>query len=323
MKVSVLIPVYGVEKYIEKCARSLFGQSARNIEYIFVDDYSPDSSIALLNKVLEEYPHRRTQVSVIRHPRNMGLAAARNTALQHATGEYVLHVDSDDYLEPNAVEVLALKAQQENADIVVFDFFHEFKHKSVRVTEQIPNDKCDYILRLVRRQAVVGVCGKLIRRNLYVANGISAIEGLNFGEDYVVTPRLAYFAGKIDKLDLPLYHYIHFNSGSYTSAVSDASIRNICKAVEILEAFFSGVPDAGLYTATLRDLKVYNEMALLKCGTNAQRRQVVRLFAGIPREWYRTLPLTDRLVVSLAHRGMWLLLDRYVRTGFLLKQLFR
>ena len=323
MKVSVLIPVYGVEKYIEKCARSLFEQSAQDVEYIFVDDCSPDSSIALLNKVLEEYPHRRAQVSVIRHPRNIGLAAARNTALQHATGEYVLHVDSDDYLEPNAVEVLALKARQENADIVVFDFFHEFKHKSVRATEQIPEDKRDYILRLVRRQAVVGVCGKLIRRNLYVANGISAIEGLNYGEDYVVTPRLAYFAGKIVKLDFPLYHYIHFNSGSYTSAVSDASIRNVCKAVEILESFFTTVQDAGLYTAALRDLKVYNEMALLKCGTTAQRRQVVRLFAGIPREWYRTLPLTDRLVVSLAHRGMWFLLDGYVRTGLFIKQLFR
>lgn len=323
MKVSVLIPVYGVEKYIEKCARSLFEQSAQDVEYIFVDDCSPDSSIALLNKVLEEYPHRRAQVSVIRHPRNIGLAAARNTALQHATGEYVLHVDSDDYLEPNAVEVLALKARQENADIVVFDFFHEFKHKSVRATEQIPEDKRDYILRLVRRQAAVCVWGKLIRKSLYVTNGISAIEGLNYGEDYVVTPRLAYFAGKIVKLDFPLYHYIHFNSGSYTSAVSDASIRNVCKAVEILESFFTTVQDAGLYTAALRDLKVYNEMALLKCGTTAQRRQVVRLFAGIPREWYRTLPLTDRLVVSLAHRGMWFLLDGYVRTGHFIKQLFR
>lgn len=96
-KISLLIPVYGVEKYIERCARSLFGQTYQNIEYIFVDDCTKDSSIAVLKKVLDDYPFRKEQVTIIHHNFNKGLSAARNTAFNHATGDYIIHVDSDDY----------------------------------------------------------------------------------------------------------------------------------------------------------------------------------------------------------------------------------
>ncbi len=84
-KISLLIPVYGVEKYIERCARSLFGQTYQNIEYIFVDDCTKDSSIAVLKKVLDDYPFRKEQVTIIHHNFNKGLSAARNTAFNHAT----------------------------------------------------------------------------------------------------------------------------------------------------------------------------------------------------------------------------------------------
>ena len=90
-----------------------------------------------------------------------------------------------------------------------------------------------------------------------------------------------------------------------------------------LKHFFSNVPDAELYTAAIRDLKVYNETALLKCGSIAQRKHIVRMFNGIPSEWYCTLSVVDRLVVVLAHKRMWFILDLYIRIGFFLKQLFR
>lgn len=323
MKISLLVPIYGVERYIEKCARSLFDQTAKNIEYIFVDDCSPDSSVELLYRVLNEYPHRRNQVSVIRHSKNMGLAASRNTALNHATGEYVLHVDSDDYLAKNAVEVLSLKAEQDNADIVVFDFVQVFASKSVCIVDLIPSDKVTYIHQLFCRKTSVTVCGKMIRRSLYVTSGVRAISGLNFGEDYVTIPRLVYYANKIVKLDLPLYYYVRYNNGSYTKTFSDVSIQNICKAIETLETFFTDIPDKEHYASAVRDLRVYNEVALLKCGSTVQRKQIIHLFKGIPPEWYHTLSVTDRMVVLLAHRRLWPILNLYVRAGFFIKQLFR
>ena len=86
-KVSVIVPVYGVEKYIERCARSLFEQTLDDIEYIFVDDCSPDRSIEILNQVIGEYPGRKDQVQIIHHASNQGLALARQTGLKAATGE--------------------------------------------------------------------------------------------------------------------------------------------------------------------------------------------------------------------------------------------
>ena len=103
-KVSVVIPVYNVEKYIERCARSLFEQTLDSIEYIFVDDCSPDNSIAVMENVLAEYPHRKEQIKIIRHEVNQGPYAARRHALQAATGDYVISCDADDWVDYDLYE---------------------------------------------------------------------------------------------------------------------------------------------------------------------------------------------------------------------------
>lgn len=107
--VSICVPVYGVERYIERCARSVFEQTYDNIEYIFVDDCSPDHSIDILKNVIEEYPARKPNVRIVRHEHNRGLAAARNTAIDNAGGDFVLHIDSDDYIPSDYVSLLATK----------------------------------------------------------------------------------------------------------------------------------------------------------------------------------------------------------------------
>ena len=115
MKVSVCIPVYGVEKYIERCARSLFEQTMKDdIEFIFVNDCTPDKSIEVLQKVLEEYPNRKEQVKIIHHEINRGVSAARKTALMNSHGEYIIFCDSDDWVDTNLYEVMYKKAVEEN-----------------------------------------------------------------------------------------------------------------------------------------------------------------------------------------------------------------
>ena len=111
-KVSVLVPVYGVERYIERCARSLFEQTYPNLEYVFVNDCTPDGSVVVLKRLMEEYPERKPFVRIINHERNRGISATRNTALDYASGEFVSFVDSDDWLESNAIELL-VKRQME------------------------------------------------------------------------------------------------------------------------------------------------------------------------------------------------------------------
>ena len=99
-KVSVIIPVYNVEKYIERCARSLLEQSLKDIEYIFVDDCSPDNSITMLENILKEYPERQPLVKILFHEPNRGLAYTRQEGVDAAKGEYIIHCDSDDWVEP-------------------------------------------------------------------------------------------------------------------------------------------------------------------------------------------------------------------------------
>lgn len=120
-KVSVVIPVYGVEKYIERCARSLFEQTLDDIEYIFVNDCTKDRSIDILNEVINDYPARKQQIRIVHHEKNKGLPFARQSGWQVATGEYVANCDSDDWVDLNLYEMMYKEAIEKNADIVVSD----------------------------------------------------------------------------------------------------------------------------------------------------------------------------------------------------------
>ncbi|MDR0829587.1 MAG: glycosyltransferase, partial [Prevotellaceae bacterium] len=111
--VSILVPIYKVSAYIERCAHSLFQQTFENIEYIFVNDCTPDDSIEKLQKIIEQYPNRKPFVKIIHHKKNRGLAETRNTALYNSTGKYIQHIDSDDYIELNMIEEMYKKAIEE------------------------------------------------------------------------------------------------------------------------------------------------------------------------------------------------------------------
>ena len=91
--ISILVPVYGVEDYIERCARSLFEQTYQNLEFIFVDDCTPDRSIDILETTIKDYPNRLSQLRIIRHNKRKGIAATRNTAINAANGLFICHID--------------------------------------------------------------------------------------------------------------------------------------------------------------------------------------------------------------------------------------
>ena len=121
-KISIIIPVYKVEKYIERCARSLFEQTLDDIEYLFIDDCSPDKSIEELKDILDEYPHRKSQTIIHRMERNKGQAAVRYWGVKNATGDYLIHCDSDDWVELDMYQQMYNKAIEEDADVVVCDY---------------------------------------------------------------------------------------------------------------------------------------------------------------------------------------------------------
>lgn len=236
--VSICVPVYGVERYIERCARSVFEQTYDNIEYIFVDDCSPDHSIDILKNVIKEYPARKHNVRIVRHEHNRGLAAARNTAIDNAEGEFVLHVDSDDYIPSDYVSLLASKQSDGNHDIVVNKVVKIINGKKNPWPIEVNPDKKAYLRDILSRKTVARVAGKLIRRSLYVDHSIRNVEGINNSEDFQVYSQLLYYANSIGVERKAEYMYDLGNSNSYSNSHKEDSEKQIFQSIDILRRFY-------------------------------------------------------------------------------------
>jgi glycosyltransferase involved in cell wall biosynthesis len=285
-KISILVPVYNVAAYIERCAHSLFQQTLDSIEFVFVDDASPDDSIALLEKVVEEYPHRKMQVNIIRHPVNKGIGATRNTLLNAATGEYLMWVDSDDFLDIKAAEFLYHKAVAEGADIVTTDIYYSYREESdvLAVEQSLPADSFKYIEALAFREARAALWGTLSKRSLWTDHQVKMAEGVNFGEDYFATVRLFYFARKIEVVNQPLYYYNQSNLGSYSSGCKQVlHFDSMIRLFQLLEEFFVQNDDLPRYELYLAKARLMERSAYLLHTTAASRRKYAILFADVEK----------------------------------------
>lgn len=240
--VSILVPVYGVERYIERCARHLFEQTYNNIEFIFVDDCTTDNSIEILKRTLIEYPYRHNQIKIIKHTKNKGLSSARNTAVAAAKGEWIIHVDSDDYIANDAIESLVNFALQNQLDVVSSQVYIVENDK----TRKHPlfwgdNNKEQYIKRLLTwRNVPCSIWGRLIKRSIIVDKKIQSIDGVGFAEDFAIVPIILYYAKKIDYYSLkPLYYYECSNSESFTkSQFSQKNMEDLLTAGKNVYLFF-------------------------------------------------------------------------------------
>lgn len=237
-QVSVLVPVYGVEKYIERCARSVFEQTYHNLDIVFVDDCTPDHSIDVLKRVLDEYPERKPQTRIIRHKMNRGLAAARNTAVAAATGEFIMHVDSDDSVDKNIVRLSVEAQKHTNADIVSVDAKAIFKDKEIVYFRPRNIEPHEEAYLTLSRRAFPAIWGRIIRRSLYLDNDIKTPEGLNNGEDLNTISRLLYYAKKTSVVERPLYFYDTTNMLSYSNNMSVKNECQLWQGYKLLESFF-------------------------------------------------------------------------------------
>ena len=137
MKVSVIVPVYKVEKYLKKCIDSILNQTYRDLEVILVDDGSPDQC----GTICDRYGREDSRVHVI-HKENGGLSDARNTGVERASGEYILFVDSDDYIEPELVEKTVKAAEKTGCDLVMFDYIREEENLAFPAIRSCRKDRC-------------------------------------------------------------------------------------------------------------------------------------------------------------------------------------
>ena len=236
IKVSVIVPIYNVEEYIEKCVRSLFEQTLDEIEYILVDDCSPDGSMAVVEKVLADYPHRHHQVKIIRHDENKGVSRSRQDGFDASTGEYVIHCDPDDWVDRDIYELMYSKAVAEDADMVVCDFVQESPEESVTVSQDFSLEGEDAVKAIFSGLLYSGLWQRLIRRRFITELNVAFDDEITFMEDMLYVVPLHDASAKVSYVDKALYHY-RMRGDSAINMYTKAKYDSVIKVVDRLKDY--------------------------------------------------------------------------------------
>ena len=236
MLVSIIIPIYRSRKYIEKCVRSVFDQTYKNLEIIIIDDCGKDGSIDVIKRVLIEYPDMTNKVKFISHEFNQGCAAARRDGMKDATGEYILQVDSDDYAAPTMVEKMVAKAQEEDADMVVCNYYYTTNDRRSLEKVNVPSDNIDFASKVLQGYIHAGAWNKMMRRSIIKDHKIYPVAGINMGDDMTILMQAVFFMDKISYVDDALYYYNC--SGDERLSRSLYPMVNDIKLINLFSHFF-------------------------------------------------------------------------------------
>jgi glycosyltransferase involved in cell wall biosynthesis len=214
-KVSIIIPIYNVEQYIERCARSLFEQTEEDLEFIFVNDGTPDNSMQILHNVIKDYPFRKNQIKIFANEKNLGLPLTRQRGLKEATGEYIIHCDSDDWVDKDMYRILYEKAKTEDLDMVWCDFYRTDLVTNDYVIQDTDIDNIAILKAFLHEKKGSYLWNHLVKRNVVFDHDyIKPI--LNYLEDMVLVTQYVYYSNKIGYVKAPLYYY-YKNSESITT----------------------------------------------------------------------------------------------------------
>lgn len=219
--ISVIVAVYNAEKYLKRCVDSILAQTFEHFEVLLIDDGSTDAS----GVICDGYAAQDSRVRVF-HNQNQGIGSTRHFGINNACGKYSIHVDSDDWVEPEMLENLYSVATRNDADVVICDYFED-RNKIQLYKKQKPTSLDPRSITYDLLTFLGGVCwNKLIKLDCYSKNGINFIKGLNYGEDLVTIIRLMQCPLKVDYLPKAYYHYDQTsNSASYTKVMDKRMLK--------------------------------------------------------------------------------------------------
>lgn len=293
-KVSFVISVYNVAPYIERACRCLFEQTLDDLEFVFVDDASPDESMAIMWRVLEEYPNRKPQVKVITHHTNMGVAIANRDSYLASTGEYALLVDPDDFFDTRMAELMYNRAVETDADIVMCNANYETANNKSFVLELTPDGVIgngENVRRdTITRKIFGSLWCRLMRREVFMRDDF-IWEVRNCTSDQVFSVQAAFYAKKISSVDEPLYNYC-YHAGSVSRADS---------ANHMLKVIDDFTYNYGVIEKFLKDKGVYEEYeSEMIINYKAQiKNNHIRFIdqPGFRKRWYNTFPEVNKLYI--------------------------
>lgn len=229
--VSIIVPIYNVDKYLEQCISSILDQSYTTLEIILIDDGSTDTSAIIIDK----FARKDSRVQVI-YQKNCGVSSARNTGLQAAGGKYVMFIDPDDWVTNDYVEYLLDLAEENNADMALtIEKYSNYCKKQVKkeVIKIFTAEKC--AVYLLCYNMPVAVWSKIYRRSFLDKNGIRFFEDIYIGEDFIFNMLAIQHANKIVLGNRKIYYYRKDNSASATTNFTIEKAENGMKAIELIK----------------------------------------------------------------------------------------
>lgn len=287
--ISIVIPVYGTEAYIRRCLDSLLGQSFEDFEVLIVDDGSPDAS----GEICDGYAQRDGRFRVF-HKGNGGVASARQFAMDRVRGEYFIHVDSDDWIEPTMLETLYGEAKKSDADVVMCDYY---RCKSAAEVEKVSQRPVVSTPEAIMSDMFSGrlfgcLFNKLIRRELVEESGIRFIEGVDYSEDLLFCLKV-FQRENLRFLYLPqaFYHYEE-RCGSISRDKSLSVVLKKLRLNRLLYAEYGGLYD---FSHRLSNVAIEAVMFGLDNGTYSKE------FSKSLNELMRVESFSARALFVVAH----------------------
>ena len=291
--VSIIVPIYKVEDYIRECIDSILAQTYSDFELILVDDGSPDNC----GRICDDYAKGDNRIKVV-HKVNGGISSARNAGLEVAKGEWIMHVDGDDWIEPDMIESLIQAAQVTGADLVFGDFM---KYGPFAGYFKLPTwsiDKRESMSNYIAYMMTT-IWGSIAKRSLYADHSLKSPEGISYCEDFHLIVRLCHFAKKVVNVHRPFYHYRY----RPTSIMSNLNKKTEADEQWVYQDTIRFFKEQGVYedyrkVMSWRVLKSAQELLLDPAG----HQRFMELFNdGI--EFIFSCPFVNRKIMMLA----WLL----------------
>lgn len=258
-KISIIVPIYKIERYLRQCIESILAQTFTNFELLLIDDGSPDECPT----ICDEYAKKDTRIHVF-HKSNGGLTSARNYGLDNAKGEWIMHIDGDDWIEPTYIEELYIAAIKNKADIAICGLHFAYEDGSFVIEHPtVWNDNKSTSLNRYIASVWTTAWGSIHKSSLYHNNGVRSPKNITYCEDFHLMVRLCYFANKIVSIDRPLYNYRQQLS-SIMHSLNDKTWRDEITVYKEIIDFFRNQGELEKYIKAMswRTLKATQEMTL-------------------------------------------------------------
>ena len=235
IRVSILMPIYKVEQYLEKTLDSIFTQTYPEINFVFVNDCSPDNSLQVLKDTITKHHIDNSRYVIVNHEQNEGIAVSRADAIANAKGDYIFFVDSDDWIEPDTVEQMVLATKDGSVDIVGCDFMKDYLSGKTTYHHENYSETCrENMYRCLNYDIGTVLWKLLIRRSLF--DNFKITPHVDIVEDYIMSVKLYYYAKSFFVIHKAFYHYVQYNQAR-VSLQTLWSVNMHIKGVQEVEQF--------------------------------------------------------------------------------------